>query len=143
MEDKSLKAIFSAAAAAFSIYFNMLAVPVAVLIAAMAADYLTGLYSAYINRCLSSKTGLKGIIKKLGYLMLIAAAMFADYLIHAGFQYVNIKMDCSFWAGILVTFWLIVNELISIIENLIKTDIPVPKFLSTLIAQLKDRIEKR
>ena len=89
MENKTLQATFTAAAAAFVIYCNTLAVPLIILVIAMLVDYITGITAAYINRDLSSKLGLKGIIKKISYMALVAVAMGADYLIYGGFP--NIK----------------------------------------------------
>ena len=139
MENKGLQAAFSAAAAVFAVYFGMLSVPLALLAIAMAVDYIT---AACADHMLSSRRGLKGILKKLGCIILVGVAMCADYLIYAGLSAMNIDIGSGLWFGLLVCFWLLINELISITENLIRLDVPVPPFLSGIIKRLKERIEK-
>lgn len=142
MENKTLQATFTAAAAAFVIYCNTLAVPLIILVIAMLVDYITGITAAYISRDLSSKLGLKGIIKKISYMALVAVAMGADYLIYGGFSAVNIQINYDLWFSVLVTIWLIINEMISILENLVKIGVPVPGFLTKLISRLKTEADK-
>lgn len=48
------------------------------LIFAMIIDYATGMSAAWYNSELSSKKGVKGIVKKVGYLALVVAAMIQE-----------------------------------------------------------------
>ena len=41
------------------------------------------------------------------------------------------------WFGLLVAVWLIINEMISILENLSKLGVPIPGFLKVLLKKLK------
>lgn len=82
--DKGLQAIISAALAAFAVYMGALAVPIIVLMVMMIIDYLSGMSAAWVHGDLSSKTGAKGIVKKVGYMALIVVAMGVDYLIYSG-----------------------------------------------------------
>lgn len=142
MENKTLQTVFSAALAAFAIYFNMLAVPISVLIIMIIIDYVTGMAAAYVNAELSSRKGIKGIIKKISYMALIAVSMGVDYLIYNGMCQIGINVNYTIFFGILVTIWLIINELISILENLVKLEVPIPKFLIKIINKLKVTVEK-
>ncbi len=142
MENRTLQATFTAAAAMFVVYCNALAVPLIVLVTAMLVDYITGIASAFINRELSSKVGLRGIIKKISYIALVVVAMGADYLIYGGFSAINIQFDYNMWFGVLVTIWLVINEMISILENLVRIGVPVPVFLTKLISRLKTQADK-
>ena len=45
--------------------------------------------------------------------------------------------------GLLVTIWLIINELISILENLGKIGVPIPPFLKKVINRLKISTEDK
>ena len=56
-----------------SIYFKKLLIPLAIMLIAMAVDYITGLIKAYVLKELSSKKGMAGIFKKFAY----------NYCIHA------------------------------------------------------------
>ena len=46
------------------------------------------------------------------------------------------------YIGLIVTIWLIVNELISILENLAVIGVPLPKWLTKIIGKLKISIDK-
>ena len=93
---------------------------------------------AWIQNNLSSKIGAKGIIKKVGYMGLIVVAMGADYLIYSGIIAANIDISYNMWFGLLVAVWLIINEMISILENLSKLGVPIPDFMTKLIKRLKN-----
>ena len=142
MENKGLQAALSAAFAALTVYFNTLIVPVLVLLVFMVLDYATGMVRAWRARELSSKVGVDGIVKKVGYMVLIAVAMGVDYLIWSGLTAVNVSVTCQLWFGMLVSIWLIINEMISILENLGKIGVPIPEFLKKIINRLKSSVEK-
>ena len=142
MENKGLQMVLSAAMAAFSVYFNALAVPLIVLLIAMTADYISGMTAAYISAELSSKKGIQGIVKKLSYMVMVAVAMGVDWLIHSGLGAFNINVDCDMWVGLIVTAWLIINEMISILENLSRIGVPMPSFLINIVQKLKNTVDK-
>ena len=140
--EKGIQAIISAALAAFAVYMGALAVPIIVLMVMMIIDYLSGMSVAWSEGTLSSKVGAKGIVKKVGYMALIVVAMGVDYLIYSGIAAADINVGYNMWFGLLVAVWLIINEMISILENLSKVGVPVPKFLITIIEKLKISTEK-
>ena len=143
MSEKFIKTTFSAFLSILLCYLNMIAIPVGVLVFVMAVDYLTGMISAWINAELSSKKGLLGIVKKICYLFAVAAAMGIDWLIYSGMGQIGISIDSTIFFGLLVTIWFIINEIISILENLVKIGIPVPKFLMAVIKRLKNTTENQ
>lgn len=141
MQSRTLKATFSAMFTVLVYYLDMIAAPVAVLAAVMAIDYITGMISAWHLSKLSSQKGLFGIVKKICYLFAIAAAMGIDWLIYSGMGQIGIRLNYTVFFGVLVTIWFIINEIISILENLVKIGIPLPKFLVSVIKHLKDTTE--
>lgn len=141
--DKGLQAIISAAFAAFAVYMGALAVPIIVLMVMMIIDYLSGMSAAWVHGDLSSKVGAKGIVKKVGYMALIVVAMGVDYLIYSGIAAANITVNYNMWFGLLVAVWLIINEMISILENLSKLGVPIPDFLTKIIKRLKNSAERK
>lgn len=136
-DERSLQVIFSAALAALISYLGVVAIPVTVLMAAMIIDYVTGMAAAWHNKKLSSKKGLSGIIKKISYLALICVGMGVDWLIYSGLSQAGISTEHSVFFGVLVTVWLIINELISILENLKAIGVPLPTFLIKIVKRLK------
>ena len=140
-KEKGIQAVASAALAAFAVYMGALAVPIIVLMAMMIIDYLSGMAVAWSQNNLSSKIGAKGILKKVGYMALIVVAMGVDYLIYSGIAVANIEVGYNMWFGLLVAVWLIINEMISILENLGKLGVPIPEFLTKIIKRLKSTTE--
>ena len=137
MEHKGLQAVLTAAVTAFAVYFNALAVPLIVLLVMMIIDYISGMSAAWREGTLSSKKGIDGVIKKVGYMALVAVAMGVDYLIFTGFAAVNVSVGFNMLFGVLVAVWLIINEMISILENLSRLGVPIPAFLSKVVKKLK------
>ena len=136
-DDRSIQMIFSAAITALISYLGVIAIPVTVLMAAMIIDYVTGMAAAWHNKKLSSKKGLSGIIKKISYLALVCVGMGVDWVIYYGIKSVGVDMGYTFFFGVLVAVWLIINELISILENLESIGVPMPVFLIKIVKRLK------
>lgn len=142
MKDNIIQTTVSVAIGALAAYFNILLIPVLVLFAVMVIDYCTGMASAYKNKEIKSKTGLIGILKKLSYLILVCVGGVVDYLIGAGLATAGIEFS-SYYFGLIVAVWLIINELISILENLSELGTPIPKFLVNIVRRLKNTVESK
>lgn len=143
MKDNIIHATVAVALGALVSYFNILLIPILVLIAVMLIDYITGLASAYKHSEVKSKIGLIGILKKVSYLALVVVAGVADYLICTGLIAANIDVSVTYCCGLIVTIWLIINELISILENLSELGTPIPKFLVNVVRRLKNTVENK
>lgn len=141
MKEKTWHALIAVALGGLSAYMRVMFVPLVVLIAVMVIDYMSGMLKAWGNEELSSKVGLRGIVKKLCYLMLVCVAGVVDWLIYSGLRQVGITLDFGFCFGLIVTIWLIINECISILENLDALHVPMPKFLKNIVKHLKNAVE--
>ena len=141
--ENSVMAILAAAVGALCSYAAALVVPLAVLLAVMVGDYVSGMVKAWSTGKLCSKTGLRGILKKLGYLALVGVAGVMDWLVRYGLTQVGVEVSFRFLMAAMVIVWLIINELISILENVAAMGGPVPAFLSKLLARLKNVVEKK
>jgi len=100
------------------------------LLIVMIIDYITGISSAIYNKKLSSKIGLKGIIKKFSYLLVIGLSVVIDNLTGQN--------------GIirsLVIYCFVANDGLSIIENISELDIKLPKKLIDSLEQIKKKGE--
>lgn len=104
-----------------------------VLLGLMVIDYVTGLMVAIYKKNLSSKVGSRGFIRKLYVILLIGAV----YLIEqVTFEQVGYIAD-----GVAVAYC--VMELVSIVENGGKLNVPLPKMLKDLILVLKPKSEQK
>lgn len=141
MEKKAWMSLLSAVLAAVSAYARELAIPVMVLFAAMLLDYGTGVAAAWKNKELSSRIGLLGIVKKVGYLAVVAVGMVVDYVLSISGERLGVELPMANYFGLLVTVWLIINECISVLENADVLELPVPAFVERLLERLKKRSE--
>lgn len=143
MKMNFLQGIVATVSAAIVAYLNILLVPLIVLIVVMVIDYLSGMAQAYVSHTLNSRIGVVGILKKVGYLATVAVAIIADYIISEALMLLGTDIKLSYYIGLVVTIWFIINELISILENLAEIGTPIPKFLTKIIKRLKVTVEKK
>lgn len=141
MNTESLtKLSLSALGAYVALCLNTITAPVIILLAVMVCDYVTGLIRAYLCGTLSSKIGFRGIAKKVCYLVAVGIACVVDFLLSSG---IFGTWGDVFWFTLLVIVWLILNEIISIIENLCGIGVPLPKFMRQFVKRLKTEAEDK
>ena len=143
MKEDTAKLLIAAVSAALWSYFKNLFAPLVILIVVMVVDYISGVAAAWVRHELSSRTGLIGIVKKLSYLALVVAGCSIDYLVSIlGEQLMGTEISIKA-IGLVVVCWLIINELISILENVAKQGGPVPPFLAGILVHLRETAEKQ
>jgi len=105
----------------------------------MILDYITGVLCGLIkNGGFNYKKGIKGLIKKLMYIVLILVTILLEFLIKYFTESAGVVLRIE---GALVTamyVYLIGTEGLSIIQNLIILGIPVPPFMIRLFGLIKD-----
>ena len=143
MKENIFRGMIAAAAAGAAAYFRELALPVVVLFLVMAADYVSGMVRAWVNGELSSRAGVLGIVKKVSYLLAVVVAIVADWVVQTAAGQLGVDFGGFFFFGLLVTIWLVLNECISILENISELGVPLPPFLVSLIQKLKKTTETR
>ena len=95
-------------------------------------DYVTGILSGAYNGKLSSETGYKGIIKKIGIFVVVVVA-----------TCISRVANIDFIRDVAIIFY-ISNEGISVLENLGKSGVKYPKKLKDILLQLnKDKPDKK
>ena len=139
---KWLLSVITGALAAFFGQYGLFIVLVAV---AVVLDVVTGLIKAKATgEGLSSEKANKGFWKKISLFVGLLFGIFLDYaaaavLIHAG---VNMKIDMPF--ALIICAYIILNESISIGENLIAIDPGnMPPWVVKLLRGSKGKIEKK
>lgn len=92
-------------------------------------DMITGWVKARIKNQESSAVALIGILRKMGYWVMVLIA----FLIPVGFkelgQIINIDLSITIFLGWFVLASLIINEFRSVLENLVEAGCKVPKIL--------------
>ena len=94
----------------------------------VAADYITGIMCAVVDKRLSSEIGFKGICKKVLIFILVGMANILDTQV--------IGNGCIVRSAVI--FFYISNEGISILENAGHLGLPIPKKLKDVLEQLHD-----
>lgn len=143
MKENIFKALITTALAGLAVYFKALFLPLIVLFGLMILDYVTGMTNAWMTGELSSRKGIVGLVKKVGYFVVVCVGMTVDWIITTTLTQLGITYAATFAFGLLVIVWLIINELISIMENASKIGIPMPKFLANIISKLKVSVENK
>ena len=93
-------------------------------------DWLSGWYKSRKQGKESSSVGLIGIVKKLGYWVIIAVSfILAGVFTHLGQDLLHIDLSFLNMIGWFTLACLLVNEIRSIIENLVECGYNVPNVL--------------
>lgn len=137
MDEFKTKGIVAAFVAVISYALSCFTELVAILVIFMIFDYITGVLAAFVEKKVQSSIGLKGILKKIGFMILVTLAFFLDYLITNFALDLGIVLPINGAFGLGTTIWLIGNEGISIIENLGVIGVPIPDFLRRAFSKLK------
>ncbi len=124
--------------------FSNITVILILTLTAIMFDWVTGVTAAAMNGELESRIGIAGIFKKVQYIFTVVVAVILDILIAQGLPVIGVEED--FFGGILITsivcVWMILNELISILENLDRGGVPLPDFLGDIIKKIKDKMDQ-
>ena len=141
MKENISRGVIAAAVAGAAAYSQELAIPVVVLFLVMAADYVSGMVRAWTRGELCSRVGIMGIVKKAAYLLAVVVAIVADWVVQTAAGQIGVDFGGFFFFGLLVTIWLLLNECISILENISEIGVPLPPFLVSLIHKQKKTTE--
>ncbi|MEG0944710.1 MAG: phage holin family protein [Angelakisella sp.] len=130
--------------AALTAWLGILAIPVYILVVLNIFDYWTGITAApYRGEERTSDKGFRGIAKKVCMWLLVGLGAVMDMLLAYAVATIGISMPFNFLLGAAVAIWLICNEVISIIENIVDIGVEVPGFLLTLAKWVKKSTEEK
>ena len=139
---KAIKAVCVTVFGLLSSWLGVLAVPVYVLVGCNVMDYATGLAAAHRRGLkVSSYKGINGIAKKVCMWLLIAVGAVVDWLLLYCGDQLGVEIHLPMLVSSLTAVWLIVNEVISILENIGDTGVPLPGFLTKIVEGFKSKIE--
>ena len=124
--DKIISVILANIATTFVYLFGGIDVALQCLLIAIILDYISGMIKAFNTKTLSSSIGFKGILKKVGVLIIVMLAVLVD----------RVTLDNG---GIrsLVIYYFVANEGLSILENLAVAGLPIPKKLKDALKVIK------
>lgn len=138
-----VKVTVIAVVSALMSWLGILAVPVFLLVGCNIIDYLTGIFaSKYRDEPISSYKGIRGIIKKVCMWLLVVVGAWIDILINYAIHTAGIALSIPFVVATVVAVWLVVNEIISILENMIDIGVDMPPFLMPIVKYIKRKTEE-
>ena len=146
----TLKGIIALVGTVIGNELEMIFPAMALLIILMIADYISGMLASKKEAVehpnnkkygWSSKKSIIGIYKKVGYILTILVAISTDYILYALLEKMGMEYQVKTIFGFLVTTWLTINELLSILENAGRMGVNLPKFLFNLLAEMKKDID--
>lgn len=141
---EKIKVTVIAALSALMSWLGILAVPVLLLVGCNVVDYITGLLAApYRTETVSSYKGIRGIIKKVCMWLLVVIGAWVDILLNYAVECTGMQITIPFVVATVVAVWLVVNEIISILENLIDIGVPMPPFLMPVVKHIKQAVEDK
>lgn len=123
-----LQSCFAVGATLLQFLFGGWSAPLQILVAVVTIDYITGLGAAFVGKRLDSRVGGRGIVKKVGYFVLVALAHLMDK--GTGMS-APVLQTATIW-------YLVANEGISITENLGEIGVPIPQSLQNALRRLRD-----
>lgn len=104
-------------------------------------DYITGFVKARMTKTENSNKGMRGIVKKVGYWVVIGIAFFISVSFEeiGGIIGVNLGVVRLFGWFTLATF--IINEIRSVLENLVALGVKIPDFLIRGLSAAQKAVE--
>lgn len=138
------KAIFTAIFSTIAGWLGILAIPVLILVVCNVIDYITGITAGPSRgEKISSYKGFRGIAKKVCMWLLVLVGALIDQLILYAGDTIGIKLPFTFLIACIVAIWLICNEIISILENMVDIGVKIPPFLMPLVKNIKKQVEDK
>jgi len=116
-------------AAALNVFLGGFDGGVYALIAFVCADFVTGVFAAFIRKELWSKVGAREVVKKVTIFIIIGVGNLADMYLLGNEQALRTAL-LFFYAS---------NELVSLVENCSVIGLPIPRVLVDVLAQIKKK----
>lgn len=128
--DNFIKALAAGLAAIVTYLFGGWSALLGILLVFVVLDYITGVAAAAKRGELSSSVGMWGIAKKVSIFLIVAIG----YLIDGVMGTHTLIRDAA-------VYFYLVNELISLLENMGSIGVPLPPILSQAVELLKGKSE--
>lgn len=125
----SYNAIVGSIVAVLSFVFGEHWILFAIFLLFNVADWITGWMKSRINNVENSSAGWKGVLKKLGYWLMILVAFAASAVFIEIGNTLGMDLGVTTLLGYFVLASLLVNELRSILENFVEAGFNVPNVL--------------
>lgn len=138
-----IKLFFSVILGIIATFFEQYGLLILLVATAIVFDLVTGLIKAKKDPsdAWSSEKCRKGLYKKLGLLVGMAFGFYLDWFIPQVLLYVNVAVPFAMPFALIISFYIVLNECISVCENLYAINPEImPKWIVNLLTNVKDRL---
>ena len=144
MEENKGKITFSVLIGTISSLHQQYGAILILVILAICLDVVTGLIKAKATGTpLDSKIGTVGFWKKMSFLVSFMFGIFMDVFVPFLLSIINIELPFNCPFGFIVGVYIILNESISVCENIYKTNPnAIPKWIIKILTASVDEIDK-
>lgn len=125
--EKNIEAIIGVFGSVVCYLYGAFDTPVEILLLAVLIDYLTGISRAIVKKKVSSQSGLRGFIKKVVILLVVAFGVQLDKLVGSQGMIRNFIM--YYYIGV---------EGLSILENCVSLGVPFPDVIKNTLEQIRE-----
>jgi len=140
---EKIKYILSVIFGLIATFFHQYGVLILLVAAAIVFDLITGLLKAKASdtEVWSSTKCRAGLFKKLALLVGLFFGFFLDAFIPYALSYIKIELPFALPFSMIIAFYIVLNESISVCENLYATNPDImPKWIVNLLINVKDKI---
>lgn len=138
-----INTLWGISVAAFSTAFGQFWYLFAAFLILNIVDYITGIIKAKLSHTENSNKGLRGIVKKVGYWVVISLAFFIALSFESMGATIGVNLAFVEILGWFTLATFIINEIRSILENLVAIGVDVPKFLIKGLEVAAKAVEER
>lgn len=142
MKEDMVKGLIAAAGAAIGKVLHMDAYLIAFVVLFIAADFITGLLKGKANGTINSQAMHRGVIRKSAEILFLIVGFIADNFLAYALAAYGMEFQIGMVFSIFIACYLILNECISILENLVEMGIAVPEWLARNLKTYKDKMDK-
>lgn len=144
MREREFLISFSVISGLITSYFEKYGLIFVFVAVAICFDVITGLVaSAATGVPITSERARKGFWKKVSFLLAVFLGIFMDAFIPELVNMIGIKLSFNLPFGCIVSIYVILNELISIAENIYKVNKQsLPKWIIKLLQGYKKNIDE-
>lgn len=140
---EKFKVGFTAVTAFLSSLLGILYIPVVLMLLCNVIDYATGLMAApHRGQRITARRAIRGVAKKICMWLLVAVGVILDLLIQYASTTIGMPPYLHHLAACVVIVWIICDEIISILENMVDIGVDLPPFLLPLVKLIKEQTEK-
>lgn len=115
----------------FVFLFENIDINLKYLIIVVILDFISGIFKAFVKKKINSSIGVKGVLKKFSYFIVVAISKIIGDILNIG----NLLLR-------IVIYSLVFNEIVSILENCTEMGIKLPKLLISSLEIFSSKIDE-